>query len=267
MFRNYVAVAIIALFVIAGILAPFIAPYSPLEVKIEDRLQAPSLSHPLGTDTLGRDVFSRIVYSTRTSMLLGLVCILLSFIIGTGLGIIAGYKEGVFGTLVMAAVDMVYAVPFIIIVLLVVVTLGTSISNVVLTIVFLFWARFARVIRGETLSIKQSKFIALAQTSGCSELSIMIRHILPNVINTAIVLAVMNISYVILTEAIMSFLGVGIPLTTPSWGNMVSEGSHYVLEAPWITVFPSLAIFVFVFALMSAGEQLRIRLDPTLRMQ
>jgi len=263
-------ICLLIVFFLIGIFAPFIAPMNPLHSNIAHRLEAPKIlsdksSFLLGSDALGRDILSRVVYGTRISMFIGVISVILSGVIGMVLGILAGYFEGIVGGIIMRVIDIIYTMPFILIALLIAVVLGPSIQNVIFIIVIVFWSRFARMVRGEVLSLKQRDFVNLARICGCSSISIMIHHIVPNVLNLTMVLMSMNIGFAIMTEAILSFLGAGVPPPTPSWGNMIAEGRNYLTNAWWIVLVPSIAIFLLVGIFVMFGEWLRVKLDPTKR--
>ena len=266
-----IPVVVLALLVFAAIFAPLLAPYSPTKISLPQRLLPPwfmhggSTAHFLGTDSLGRDILSRIFYGARISLSVSLLVIFITAGVGTIVGIIAGYRGGRTDSLLMRITDVSLAIPQILIALLLAVALGPSFKTVVLAMSILGWAFYARLIRGETLRLREADFVAQARIIGCSSLRIMIVHLFPNVINPLIVIATMSVGLVILFEAALSYLGAGIPPPTPSWGSMVSDGSNLVDKAWWISFFPGLAIGLVVMSGNFLGDWIRDKLDPRLR--
>ena len=259
------------LLVIPAVLAPQVAPYDPLKGSLSKRLTAPawqeggSIAHPLGTDKLGRDILSRIIYGARVSLAVSVVAIFVGGAIGTSLGLISGYFGGRVDALLMRLVDISLSLPTILLALVLVAAVGPSFWTVITVLVVLLWARYARLVRGETLSIKERDFIARARVAGASHTRIMARYILPNVVNSLIVLATLQVGYVILLESALSFLGAGLPRPTPAWGLMVADGRELIVTAWWVSMFPGLAIMLTVLALNLLGDWLRDHLDPKLR--
>jgi len=263
------AVILVSL-VAVGVLAPFIAPYPPLQGSLGDKLLPPawlaggSWSHPLGTDLLGRDILSRVFYGARTSLGVAALAVLVSGTIGTTIGLIAGYFGGTLDAFLMRLTDVALSLPLILVAIVLVAALGASFANVVLVIVLLLWPRYARQIRGETLALRERDFVALARIANCSHFRIIRRHILPNVVPTLLVLVTLQSGYVVLLESTLSFLGAGIPPSTPAWGLMISEGRTVIETAWWVVVWPGLAIVALVLSGNLLGDWLRDRLDPTL---
>jgi peptide/nickel transport system permease protein len=259
------------LLVIPALLAPQVAPYDPLKGSLAKRLKPPawqesgSIAHPLGTDKLGRDILSRIVYGARVSLAVSLVAIVVGGLIGTSLGLMSGYFGGRVDALLMRLVDISLSLPTILLALVLVAAVGPSFWTVITVLVVLLWARYARLVRGETLTIKERDFIARARVAGASHTRIMARYIFPNVINSLIVLATLQVGYVILLESALSFLGAGLPRPTPAWGLMVADGRELIVSAWWVSMFPGLAIMLTVLALNLLGDWLRDHLDPKLR--
>ena len=245
--------------------APLIATHDPVKNDIMDNLAPPSGTHFLGTDTLGRDVFSRIIYGSRISLALSLLVI----IIGGGTGAIMGMASGFIGgkadAVVQRAVEAVLALPLILVALSFVFTFGFSFWNVMFILCPFVAARFARIVRGEVLSIRERDYVALAKVIGTPTPLIVLKHIMPNVFNTIVVLSTLEVGHIILVESSLSFLGVGIPPPRPAWGLMVAEGRQYITSAYWITLFPGLAILVTVLSLNLFGDWLRDTLDPRRR--
>lgn len=265
------ALAVIVVFIIIGLLPGIFAPHSPTAVAPQQRLMPPawvdggSMSHLLGTDALGRDVFSRIVHGTRATLIVATMALVAGALVGTLIGVVAGASGGVIDAALMRLVDAVLALPVILYGLLFAVALGPSMRNVVLAIALGFWSRFARVVRGEVVKLRDRDFVLLARISNASVARLIMRHFLPNVLNTLVVLATLQMGQIIITEATLSFLGAGIPPPTPTWGGMVARGREYIETAWWLTVLPGLTIAVVVLALNVAGDWLRDRLDPRLR--
>src|ERR671925_213013 len=272
--RRYpvVPVAILTfLLVIPAVLAHQIAPYDPLKGSLAKRLRPPvwqtggSIDHPLGTDKLGRDILSRIIHGARVSLLVSLVAIFVGGIIGTSLGLTSGYFGGRVDSLLMRLVDISLSLPTILLALVLVAAVGPSFGTVIAVLVILLWARYARLVRGETLGIKERDFIARARVAGASHTRIMTRYIFPNVVNSLVVLATLQVGYVILLESALSFLGAGLPRPLPAWGLMIADGRELIVTAWWVSMFPGLAIMLTVLSLNLLGDWLRDHLDPKLR--
>jgi peptide/nickel transport system permease protein len=223
------------------------------------------MDHLLGTDKMGRDILSRIIYGARVSLAVSLVAIVVAGSIGTALGLAAGYFGGRLDTLIMRMVDISLALPTILLALVLVAAAGSSFSTVIVVIAVILWARYARQVRGETLSIKTQDFVARARVSGASHLRIMLRYIFPNVVNSLLVLATLQVGAVILLESTLSFLGAGIPRPAPAWGVMVADGRELIVVAWWVALFPGLAIMLTVLSLNLLGDWLRDHLDPKLK--
>ena len=267
----WIPLIIIGVMVFAAVFAPILAPYSPTKQTLRDKLLPPAWQeggtseHLLGTDVLGRDILSRLIHGARVSLIVASTALLSGGLIGGVLGVISGYVGGKVDTLIMRAVDATLAFPTILFALLLAVTMGQGLLTVVLAVTLILWARFARVTRGEVLSLKTNDFIALARIHGCSSFRIMAIHIMPNAFNTFMVMLTLHVGLVILTEASLSFLGAGIPPPTPSWGQMVADGRAKVASAWWISIIPGVAITMVVIAFNLFGDWLRDRLDPKLR--
>ncbi len=224
-----------------------------------------SWEYPLGTDKQGRDVLSRLMHGARISLAVSCLAILLGGVLGTGLGMLAAFRGGLTDAILMRIVDIKLAFPSILLALTLVVAIGSGFSTVVIVIALLLWARYARVVRGEALTIKERDFIDRARVAGASNLRIMGRHIFPNVFNTVIVLATLEVGHVIILEATLSFLGAGIPRPQPAWGLMAADGREVITSSWWIFLFPCLAIVLTVLSMNLLGDWLRDRLDPKLR--
>ena len=259
------------LLVIPALFASQVAPYDPLQGSLSKRLKPPAwqqggtLEYPLGTDKLGRDMLSRIIYGARVSLMVSLVAIFVGGVIGTALGMISGYFGGWVDALLMRLVDISLSLPTILLALVLVAAVGPSFGTVITILMIFLWARYARLVRGETLSIKERDFIARARVAGASHIRIMARYIFPNVVNSLVVLATLQVGYVILLESTLSFLGAGLPRPTPAWGLMIADGRELIVTAWWVSMFPGLAIMLTVLSLNLLGDWLRDHLDPKLR--
>ncbi len=262
---------LMAILVVPAVLAPWLAPHDPLEGRLAHKLRPPvwlpggDWTYPLGTDPLGRDILSRLIHGARVSLSVSLVAILIGGIVGTALGLVAGYFGGWTDALIMRAVDVAFSMPTILLALVLAAVIGPSFQTVIVIVALLLWARYARQVRGEVLSVRERDFVAQARIAGCSHLRIIAGHVLPNVTNTLIVLATLQVGYVILLEGTLSFLGVGIPPPLPAWGLMVATGRGLIVSAWWVSFFPGLAIVLTVLTLNLLGDWLRDRLDPRLR--
>ena len=266
-----IPLAIIGLILFTATFAPLLTPYSTTKPSLAERLTPPvwdaegSWDHPLGTDALGRDMATRLMFGGRVSMLVAVLTLILGGGIGTAIGLFAGYYGGRLDAVLMRIADSTLAFPIILFAILLVVTLGASMANVVIAIALVLWARYARVIRGEVLALRERDFIARARVSGCSDLRILLVHLFPNTANTLLVLLTLQVGWVIIVEASLSFLGAGIPPPTPAWGAMVADGREYVDTAWWVSAFPGVAIMLTVIAFNLVGDWLRDALDPKLR--
>ena len=266
-----IPLAIIGLIIFTATFAPLLTPYSTTKPSLAERLTPPvwesegSWDHPLGTDALGRDMATRLMFGGRVSMLVAILTLILGGGIGTAIGLFAGYYGGRLDAVLMRIADSTLAFPIILFAILLVVTLGESMANVVIAIALVLWARYARVIRGEVLALRERDFIARARVAGCSDLRILLVHLFPNTANTLLVLLTLQVGWVIIVEASLSFLGAGIPPPTPAWGAMVADGREYVDTAWWVSAFPGVAIMLTVIAFNLVGDWLRDALDPKLR--
>jgi peptide/nickel transport system permease protein len=267
----WICAFVIAAMILMAIFAPLLAPHSPIDQTLRDKLLPPvwldggNSKYILGTDAFGRDILSRLIYGARVSLIVAALALTVGGCVGLFIGIVAGYMGGIVETILMRVVDAAFTFPAILFALLLAVTMGQGLGTLVIAISLLLWASFARIIRGEVLALKQRDFVALAKVRGCSDLRIMLTHILPNVFNTFMVLVTLNIGVVIIAEAALSFLGAGIPPPTPTWGLMVSEGRGRIAEAWWVSLIPGLAITALVLSVNLFGDWLRDHLDPRLR--
>lgn len=267
-FKNKMAVigaVVVVIVMLLAILAPVVSPYDPYKVNMSLQFDSPSSAHWIGTDMYGRDVLSRIIYGSRISLMIGLVPTLISMVIGIIVGVIAGYYGGKIDFVIMAICDMVLAFPSLLLAMVVMYTLGASLLNIFIALSTIQWAQAARVVRADTMSLKNREFVEAARSIGVKDSAIMIRHILPNCIPQLIVLFTLNIPSNILSEASLSFLGVGAQPPASSWGLMVSNGTEYLFNAPWVTIAPGIAILVVVLAFNFLGDGFRDVLDPYLK--
>ena len=262
---------IVGLFISVAIFGDSIAPYPADLISLPDKFTPPffqaggSLAHPLGTDELGRDVLSRILAGARPSLIVALAVIILGGLGGTAIGIISGYYGGKVDVLVMRAVDVSLTFPMILVGMLLAVILGPSLQTVVIAISLVLWSRYARVIRGEVLSVKEQDFVALARVAGASGPRIMLRHIFPNVTHTMLIMLTLQLGLIIIIEATLSFLGAGIPPPIPVWGRMMASGRDYLTSAWWVTTFPGIALSLVVLSFNMIGDWVREVIDPKLR--
>jgi len=252
---------ILFLLTFTAVLAPYIAPYDPVELNLAERLSSPGIKHLMGTDSVGRDILSRIIYGIRVSLMIAVVVVIIEVLFGVLVGTAAGYLGRAVDEILMRLVDILLAFPGIILALVIVGMLGSSIMNLIIALTSVGWVRYARVVRGSILSIKEEMFIESARAIGCSNLRIATCHILPNIISPVIVLATLNMGTIIISIAGLSFLGLGVQPPTPEWGVMLSEGKPFMESAPHLMVFPGLMIMVTVMAFNFLGDGLRDVLD------
>jgi peptide/nickel transport system permease protein len=261
--------ALILIFVILAIFAPLVAPHDPEKGSLRDRLKPPvwepegSTDHLLGTDVLGRDVLSRVIYGARSSLAVAAIAILIAGTMGSAIGIISGYLGGIVDALIMRVVDLAFSFPTILLAMVFAVLFEPSFLNIIVVISLVLWAEYARMARGETLRVKEMDYVALAKVAGVSKIKIMIRHILPNVASSLIVLATLQVGIVIILESSLSFLGVGIPPPTPDWGTMIADGRSYVVTAYWLSLVPGVAIVLTVLSFNLLGDALTELLNPS----
>jgi peptide/nickel transport system permease protein len=267
-----VPVAIIVFMVLIALGAEVLAPHNPEVGSLGMRFKPPAwqaggtAQYLLGTDHLGRDVLSRLIFGARVSLVVGFTAVIVAGLLGIALGILAGYLGGWVDEVIMRLTDSWLALPALTFAIFLAAVMGPSEMNIIIVLAAVYWTRYARVIRGEVLSLKEREFVRLAIIAGCSRLTIMRRHILPNVLNSAIVLATLMLGVVIVTEAALSFLGVGVPPPKPAWGLMLADGKRGLMAGYWwLTVLPGLCIMLLVLAANLLGDWLRVKLDPQLR--
>jgi peptide/nickel transport system permease protein len=256
---------VLLVMLVAAAFAPLLAPEDPIGLKLGSRLRPPSAQHWFGTDDLGRDIFSRIVYGSRVSLQVGALVVAIAGTIGFVLGATTGYVRGVFDDVVMRLVDVILAFPALILAMAIASFLGPDLTNTMLAISVVHIPKYTRLARSEALALRESLFVQAARASGASGVRIVLRHIVPNSLSSMLVVATLDFGLVILTAASLGFLGLGAQPPTPEWGLMVADGRKYLLDAPWFATFPGLTIMLVVIAANVVGDGLRDLLDPRLR--
>jgi peptide/nickel transport system permease protein len=261
----------IIIFIICGIFGKLIAPHDPTGTSFRLALTPPAWmngglwTYPLGTDHLGRDILSRIIVGAGASLEVGIMVVVFSGLLGAALAILGGYLGGKMDMLIMRLVDMVLSMPFLILEVTLAAIMGASKYNLIIILAGVSWAWYSRVLRSEVLKLKEGDFIRLAIVAGCSKSRIMLRHIFPNIVNSLVVLATLSLGVVIIAEASLSFLGLGIPPPDPAWGSMINEGRNYIGQAWWVSLWPGIAILLVVLSFNLLGDWFRVRLDPKFR--
>jgi len=263
-------VVVILVFTFLAIFAPLIAPQDPYETDLLRRLQPPAwmeegeIAYIFGCDALGRDVLSRLIYGSRISIAIGLAVILIATTIGTMAGLIAGYKRGVTDVLISRLCDILLGFPYLIFAIGLMAMMGPGFINIIIALTYKEWVLPCRVVRGETLAAREVEYVEAARAIGASQMHIMLREILPNILSPVIVVATFRMAHIIIVEASLSFLGIGVQPPTASWGSMVADGREFLLDAWWISTFPGLAILLLVLAINIASQGLRDAFDPRL---
>jgi peptide/nickel transport system permease protein len=260
-----IGLAIVLFLIFLAIFAPFLAPYEPNSRIKEDSSLGPSRTHFFGTDLLGRDIFSRVIYGSRISIEVGIIAVGISMVLGLFLGALAGYFGRWPDAIIMRVADIFFAFPYILGAIAIMTILGSGIVNIFIAIGVLGWAYFARIFRGSILSIKNKEYIEAARALGASNTRIITKHIFPNAIAPIIVFATMNVGTAIIVEAALSFLGIGVQPPTPAWGKMLSESLNFIDIAPWMMLFPGLAIVITVLGFVLLGDGLRDAFDPKMK--
>jgi peptide/nickel transport system permease protein len=264
-------IAFVFVLAIAGAAAPWLAPYDPVRQSLRGRLGAPTLAtpdgknHVLGTDHLGRDVLSRVIYGARVSLVVGLAAVIIGGVVGSGLGILAGYRSGWADSAIMTVADAQLAFPFILLAIGIIAVLGPSFPTLIVVIGLSGWVSYARILRSQVLVLRSREFVESIHALGGSVGRVVLRHIVPNVLSTMVVIATLELARAIVLEATLSFLGLGIQPPTPSWGGMVFEGREYLDSAWWISTFPGLVLMLTSIVVSRTGDWLRDVLDPRLR--
>lgn len=266
--RNRLAVTglvILVVLVLVALLAPLIAPYAINVVDVPNRLSGPSIEHWFGTDELGRDVLSRVVIASRVSLQVGFIAVSIALALGVPVGLVSGYYGGRVDSILMRLMDILFSIPAIVLAIAIVAALGSSIVNAMIALGIVYTPIFARITRGSVLSLRDAVFVRAARSVGATDGRILRTHILPNVIAPIIVQTSLSLAFAILAEAALSFLGLGVQPPAPAWGRMLSDAQGFLQQAPWMAIFPGLAIFVTVFAFNAFGDGLRDALDPQQR--
>jgi len=262
---SWIGLVVFLIVVVAAILAPVLAPFDPNDQNILEKLRAPTLEHWLGTDSFGRDTLSRLIYGARISLIIGVVSTLAAMVIGTAIGMLAGWHGGRLDTVTMQAMDVLLAFPSLILGLILVAMLGPSMVNIIIAIALTSIPPFARIARAPTIAVQEREFVDAGRALGYSDTRILIVHILPNILPEILVMGSLWLANAIRTEASLAFVGLGMKPPTATWGGMIREGFENILDAWWLAVFPSLAILLTVLALNLLGDALRDAIDPKLR--
>ncbi|MBO1908544.1 ABC transporter permease [Microvirga sp. 3-52] len=264
---RWVPIILIAFFVLAAVFAPLVAPYDPNSQNLLGRMRPPgtvsrSFHYLLGSDELGRDLLTRLIYGARVSLFVAIASVILSGVVGVLLGMLAGYLRGWVELIVMRLVDVFLSIPAILLAIITVAVLGTGLVNVIVVLALTRWPRYARIAYGQTLSVANMPYVRLAAFMGASTPRVLLRHILPNIIGAVTVVATLEFGLMVLFEAGLSFLGLGVQPPTASWGAMLSSGRNYLATAWWIATFPGLCLFLLILAVNLIGDDLRDRFDP-----
>ena len=257
-----VCLVLLAAMALLALIAPWIALYDPNDIDLKESLQSPSTDHLLGTDHLGRDILSRLLYGTTTSFSIAISVVIFALAMGIALGGIAGYFGGIPDDIISRVIDLFLSFPSMIFALAIVGALGSSVLNLILALSLVHWASYARLMRGQVLSIKSNDYVSSARVMGASDRRILVKHILPNALAPVIVLATLDMGHVILSAAALSFLGLGIPPSIPEWGSMLNAGKEFMRTAPYLTLFPGMAITLTVILFSLLGDGFREVLDP-----
>jgi peptide/nickel transport system permease protein len=256
---------VVVAIVVMALCADIIAPYNPLEQNYARIMETPSVDHWLGTDSFGRDMLSRIIYGARIALIVGILAVLLAMVIGVTLGLISGYYGGIIDTVIMRVMDGVFAFPILILAIALMAVMGFGVRNVIIAVAVVSIAPFARVTRGDVLAVREEPYIEAARLSGIHNTAVIFRHVLPNVLAPIIVQGALRVSAAIITEAGLSFLGLGPQPPTPVWGSMIAEGRNFIVMAPHISTYPGIALMITVVGLNLLGDGLRDTLDPRLK--
>lgn len=262
---------VLLVFAVFGLAGQYVMPHDPNAMSLWDAFKPPfweaegTFVHPLGTDQMGRDILSRIIGGASISMQVGFVVVVVAGSVGAIMALLAGYLGGWVDTIIMRLVDVFLSMPTLLIAIVLAAVLGPSKNNLILVLIVVGWSGYARVLRSEVLRIKKGEFVNLAIVAGASKLRIMLVHIFPNMVNTLIVIATLQLGMVIITEATLSFIGVGVPPPDPAWGSMLADGRSYITSAWWLAFWPGLAILLVVMSFNFLGDWLRVHLDPKFR--
>lgn len=266
--KGFTGAVLISLAILAAVFAPVLATHDPTDQTVRAKFAKPSLlgyesDYLLGGDNLGRDIFARVVYGARASLAIGFLVTALAAVVGSLLGGIAGFRGGIIDTTVMRLVDLQLSIPFILLALIILAVLGPGFWTVFVAIAIALWVNYARLVRGEALSVREMEYVVAAETIGVSKTRQLLVHIMPNVLPSILVLATLDMAFVIIFESSLTFLGLGIQPPTPTWGYMLSEGRNYLRESPWLSLFPGTAIILTVVGINILGDWLRDTLDPS----
>ena len=266
--RNKLAVlglAIIFFVVLTSLTASIVAPFDPLKLSLSNRIKAPSDEHVFGTDHFGRDILSRVLYGGRVSLWVGVLSVALAAIVGIILGAVGGYFGGRIDDVIVLIMDALISFPVLLLAIGLMAVMGPGVKNIIIALALVFIPTYGRVVRGSVLSIRQKEYIEAARNAGSGDLKIIFLHVLPNTMAPLIVVTTIGVANAILIEAALSFLGLGVPPPAPSWGNILSDGRNFISQAPWLTIFPGLAITLSVLGFKTLGDGLRDVLDPKLK--
>ena len=266
--RNKLAVlglAIVFLVVLTSLTATAVAPFDPLKLSLSNRIKAPSDEHVFGTDHFGRDILSRVLYGGRVSLWVGVMSVVLAAIVGIILGAVGGYFGGRIDDVIVLIMDALISFPVLLLAIGLMAVMGPGVKNIIIALALVFIPTYGRVVRGSVLSIRQKEYIEAARNAGSGDLKIIFLHVLPNTMAPLIVVTTISVANAILIEAALSFLGLGVPPPAPSWGNILSDGRNFISQAPWLTIFPGLAITLTVLGFNTLGDGLRDVLDPKLK--
>jgi peptide/nickel transport system permease protein len=247
---------------VVSISAPLIAPYDPVTQNVKERMQPPSEQHWLGTDAYGRDIISRIIYGSQTSLIVGFVSVAVSGLIGTSLGMIAGYRGGLIDEILMRILESIMAIPMLLLGLMLLVALGSNMTTLVIALSIGLIPSCARIARGPTMELKETEFVKAAIATGSNSFKVLLFHILPNIIGPVLVISTLHMASAIRIEASLSFLGLGIQPPAPTWGNMIQDGMRFITTAPWVAIYPGFALMLVVIAFNVFGDTLRDAMDP-----
>ena len=266
--RNKLAVlglAIVFFVVLTSLTASIVAPFDPMKLSLSNRIKAPSYEHVLGTDHFGRDLLSRVLYGGRVSLWVGVLSVVLAAMFGIILGAVGGYFGGRIDYVIVLIMDALISFPVLLLAIGLMAVMGPGVKNIIIALALVFIPTYGRVVRGSVLSIRQKEYIEAARNAGSGDLKIIFLHVLPNTMAPLIVVTTMGVASAILIEAALSFLGLGVPTPAPSWGNILSDGRNFISQAPWLTIFPGLAITLTVLGFNTLGDGLRDVLDPKLK--
>jgi peptide/nickel transport system permease protein len=263
--KVYIGGAIVLLLVLLGLFGPLIAPFNPNDQQLRESLRVPQWfggPHFLGTDNLGRDILSRLLYGARVSLIIAFTVVIISGVVGITLGAISGYFGGRVDFLIQKFVEVIWDFPALLLAIAILAYLGQGLQNLILALVAQRWIQYCRVVRGESLALRNREFVIAAHVVGAGNARIIAHHILPNIVPSALVIGTFSMATAIIAEASLSFLGLGVPPDVPTWGTMLGDGRNYISTAPWLTIFPGLAIFTVVLGINLLGDGLRDVLDP-----